>query len=180
MPNGVNAVAVGAVGAGLIFVWSGIKGTSITKTFQSLVQGQQPTSDSAHPIGTPQGSSGAGEAAQGPGVTLAKGGTAAQNQAIAKKLAASYGWDSGAQWDALVWVWDHESSWSNTAKNKSSGAYGIPQALPATKLPKAGRPAELGGTSDAGAQISWGLSYIKARYGDPVKTKAFWQSHHWY
>lgn len=172
----VNPVAVAAIAAGLIFIWSGIKGTSVLASTQSLIKGEQPEQTPVYPIDTPQGSSGG----QDSGVTLAKGGTVTKNQSIARMLAASYGWSSGPDWDALVWIWDHESGWSNTAENASSGAYGIPQALPPTKLPTAGRPPKLGGTSDAGAQISWGLQYIKGRYGSPTKAKAFWQSHHWY
>lgn len=170
----VNPVAVGAVGVGLIFIWSGMKGSSITKTFQSLLQGQKPAADNAHPIGTPSGSNSTENPQSG---TDAVGGTAAENQAIGKQLAASYGW-SGSEWDALVQLWDHESGWNNHAKNPSSGAYGIPQALPASKMPTAANPP----TSSASAQITWGLSYIKSRYGSPSKAWAAWQSRspHWY
>ena len=175
-PQGVNAVAVGAVAAGLLFVWSGIKGSSITKTFQSLIKGQQPTGATDYPIGTPQGGTGADTSPSGG--TNAVGGTVAQNQAIGRQLAAAYGWSTGAEWDALVQLWDHESGWSNTAKNPTSGAYGIPQALPAAKMGAAANPP----TSSASAQIAWGLSYIKSRYGSPSKAWAAWQSRspHWY
>lgn len=177
MPSGnVNPVAVGAVGVGLIFIWSGVKGSSVTKVFQSLIQGQRPDAGNDHPVGTPMGSGSSGGSSPSPGGTDAAGGTVAQNKAIGKQLAASYGWDSGAQWDALVWVWDHESGWNNKAKNPSSGAYGIPQALPASKMGADANPP----TSSASAQIKWGLSYIKSRYGSPVAAKAFWQSHNWY
>jgi hypothetical protein len=175
MPDsGVNPVAAGAVAVGLIFIWSGMKGSQLTKTFQSLVMGQQPTGDNAYPIGTPTSSD--STAGTPPGGTDAVGGTASENKAIGKQLAASYGWDSGAEWDALVWVWDHESNWNNKAKNPSSGAYGIPQALPASKMGATANPP----TSSASAQIKWGLSYIKSRYGSPSKAKAFWLAHHWY
>lgn len=175
----VNPIAIGSVAAGLIFVWAGIKGTSVLAAAQSLIQGKQPAADAqTNPIQAPADSSGSGGSSNAP--TSAKGGTVAQNQSIAKMLGSSYGWSSGAEWDALVWLWQHESNWSNTAENPSSGAYGIPQALPATKLPKAGRPPKLGGTSDTGAQVSWGLNYIKTRYGSPTKAKAFWLTHNWY
>lgn len=172
--QGVNPVAAGAVGVGLIFIWSGVKGSSITKVFQSLIQGTKPETGNDHPIGTPTG--GSSPSAPSTGGTDAVGGTKGQNQAIGKQLAASYGWDSGAEWDALVWVWDHESGWNNKAKNPSSGAYGIPQALPASKMGAEANPP----TSSASAQIKWGLAYIKKRYHSPVGAKAFWQSHHWY
>jgi SLT domain-containing protein len=106
----------------------------------------------------------------------AAGGTAAANQAIAKNLAAVYGWSSGAQWDALVKLWEKESSWNNRAVNKSSGATGIPQALPATKMPAAAQAP----TYNASSQIQWGLQYIKSRYGDPIHAWAHEQSAGWY
>jgi hypothetical protein len=172
--KGVNAVALGAVAAGLVFIWSGIKGNSIVKTFQSLIMGQKPSDANVYPISTPQGGSG-GETAPDGG-TDAVGGTPEQNKAIGKQLAAAYGWDSGAQWDALVKLWNRESGWNNKARNPSSGAYGIPQALPASKMGAAANPP----TSSASAQIKWGLSYIKSRYGSPTAAWAHETSAGWY
>lgn len=100
-----------------------------------------------------------------------------QNRNIGQSMAAAYGWGSGAQWLNLDALWNQESGWSNTAKNKSSGAYGIPQALPPTKLPFAGQEA---GGSSAAAQIAWGLNYIKGRYGNPIAAEAHEQSFGWY
>jgi Transglycosylase SLT domain len=104
----------------------------------------------------------------------------AQNQAIGKLLAAGYGWSTGIQWDDLVRLWDQESGWSNTAQNPQSGAYGIPQALPYTKMPKAAWPASAGGRSDPSSQVSWGLAYIKGRYGSPSAAWAHEQANNWY
>ena len=111
----------------------------------------------------------------------------APNQNIGKMLAASYGWSTGSQWDALVQLWDRESGWNNQVWNggstaatqpaTSSGAYGIPQALPYSKMPKAGWPPGYGGTADPTSQISWGLAYIKATYGDPVTANNFDATH---
>jgi len=100
---------------------------------------------------------------------------------IGKTKAAAMGW-TGAQWTALEKLWTNESGWNPKAKNPSSGAYGIPQALPHTKMPKAAWPESAGGQSDAGTQIQWGLNYIKSRYGSPVMALAFWnrQKPHWY
>ena len=176
----VNGIAAGACGAGLILMWSGIKGTSVLAAVQNVIQGKAPPTEQMYPIDTPTGSSGA--ASDTAGTTLAKGGTATQNQATAKLIAAKYGWSDGAEWSALVKLWQNESGWSNTADNPSSHAYGIPQALPASKMPQPARPPSKGGTSDAGAQISWGLDYIKTRYGSPSKALAAWNSRspHWY
>jgi hypothetical protein len=100
---------------------------------------------------------------------------------IGKQLAASMGW-TGEQWTALEKLWTGESGWNPRAENKSSGAYGIPQALPFSKMPKMAWPEKAGGSSDAATQIQWGLSYIKSRYGTPVMALHFWnaQSPHWY
>jgi hypothetical protein len=76
---------------------------------------------------------------------------------------------------ALDPLWQHESGWSTTAAN-SSGAYGIPQALPGSKMVTAGGDWR----TNVATQISWGLSYIKGRYGSPAAAWSYWQSHSWY
>lgn len=97
---------------------------------------------------------------------------------LGRQMAAAYGWGSGAEWKALDALWTQESGWNQYAKNPQSGAYGIAQALPPTKMPFA---AQQGGGSDAAAQIKWGLDYIKARYRDPVKAwGGYWQRGGWY
>jgi hypothetical protein len=73
-------------------------------------------------------------------------------------------------WPALLALWTRESNWNPAARNRSSGACGIPQALPCSKIPD---------MSPQG-QIQWGLQYIKGRYGNPSNAWSFWQSHHWY
>jgi cell wall-associated NlpC family hydrolase len=85
-------------------------------------------------------------------------------------------WDNQDEYQCLVWVWDHESGWRWNAENPTSGAYGIPQALPAKKLSEAGSDWH----ENAGTQITWGLNYIKSRYGSPCGAKTFWQQHNWY
>lgn len=96
----------------------------------------------------------------------------AQAQAYAAGAAAQYGW-TGAQWDALVWLWDHESGWRWWADNPWSDAYGIPQALPGSKM-------GTGWQDDGAVQINWGLGYIAQRYGSPLQAKAYWLQHNWY
>lgn len=105
---------------------------------------------------------------------------AAPNQNIGKLLAASYGWSTGQQWDDLVKLWDQESGWNNEAENPSSHAYGIPQALPWTKMPQPAWPPRAGGKADPHAQIAWGLAYIKGRYGSPSAAWAHEQANNWY
>lgn len=85
-------------------------------------------------------------------------------------------WNNGTQWEALEWIWTEESGWRYNAENPSSGAYGIPQALPADKMITAG----FDWHENATTQIKWGLKYISGRYGSPVGAKSFWLSHNWY
>ena len=114
--------------------------------------------------------------AGGPGGPGGVGGSVTGNQAMGQAMAAAMGW-TGNEWTALQMLWQRESGWSNTALNPRSGAYGIAQALPASKYPFAGQA--LGGSS-ARSQINWGLDYIRARYGDPVAAMAHETAQNWY
>jgi hypothetical protein len=100
--------------------------------------------------------------------------SAAENQAYAKKMNALKGW--GGCWSSLLTMWNHESGWNEHASNPGSGAYGIPQALPGSKMASAGPDWH----NNAMTQIAWGLAYVGSRYGDPCKAWGFWQAHHWY
>jgi hypothetical protein len=73
-------------------------------------------------------------------------------------------------------MWTKESNWRTTAENSGSGAYGIPQALPATKLAVFGSDWK----TNPKPQILWGLDYIKKRYKSPCGAWSFWQNHNWY
>jgi len=105
------------------------------------------------------------------------GGGSSANQKIGQTLALTRGW-AGPQWAALKNLWNGESGWNERALNKSSGAYGIPQALPASKMASAGSDWK----TNASTQIKWGLSYIASRYGNPVSAYSAWlsRSPHWY
>ena len=84
-------------------------------------------------------------------------------QAIARDMmAAKYGWGDD-QFGCLVSLWDKESGWNVNAYNASSGATGIPQALPGSKMASAGAD----WATNPATQISWGLSYIAGSYGTP-------------
>ncbi|MFG1854266.1 lytic transglycosylase domain-containing protein [Actinomadura geliboluensis] len=100
--------------------------------------------------------------------------SAGQNKAYGKKMNAMKGW--GRCWPSLLTLWNHESGWNERAVNPSSGAYGIPQALPGSKLASAGADWR----TSSPTQIAWGLGYIKARYKDPCGAWSFWQAHNWY
>jgi uncharacterized protein YabE (DUF348 family) len=95
-------------------------------------------------------------------------------QAIAKQLAAARGWGDD-QFSCLVTLWNHESGWNVHAANPS-GAYGIPQALPGSKMGSAGPDWQ----NNATTQIKWGLGYIAASYGTPCGAWSSWQAKGWY
>lgn len=101
--------------------------------------------------------------------------TVAQAQAYAAGAAAQRGW-TGNDWDFLVKLWTRESSWLWYAENASSGAYGIPQSLPADKMAAFGANYR----DDAAVQIDWGLWYIAQAYGSPSKAWQHSEQVGWY
>ncbi len=111
------------------------------------------------------------------GVQAAKGGPRAAQQIALSKM-ASHGWDPAIQLPCLVDLWNAESGWSWSAANPSSGAYGIPQALPGWKMASAGSD----WLTNPATQIEWGMGYIKSVYGSPCGAWSTWQtrSPHWY
>jgi hypothetical protein len=97
-------------------------------------------------------------------------------QAIARDLMSSmYGWGDD-QFGCLVDLWNKESGWNVYATNPSSGAYGIPQALPGDKMATAGADWQ----TSAATQIKWGLGYISGRYGTPCGAWSHSVSVGWY
>lgn len=96
-------------------------------------------------------------------------------QAIALELMPSYGMNP-ADFSCINRIWTQESGWNVHSANRSSGAYGIPQALPGSKMASAGPDWQ----NNATTQIKWGLGYIKGRYGTPCNALAFKLSHGWY
>ena len=103
-------------------------------------------------------------------------GTKAEYQAYAKNLCINtYGWTEN-DFNCLVKLWERESNWNPNAHNKSSGAHGIPQSLPASKMASEGDDYYTNGKT----QIRWGLKYIKNRYGTPSNAWAHSQQKGWY
>jgi hypothetical protein len=94
-------------------------------------------------------------------------------QQVAKQMLAAMGWAS--QWPAFNSIVMAESGWRVNAQN-ASGAYGIPQALPASKMASAGADWQTNGVT----QLRWMMGYLKARWGDPNGAWANEQSQHWY
>ncbi|RJL34147.1 transglycosylase SLT domain-containing protein [Bailinhaonella thermotolerans] len=97
------------------------------------------------------------------------------NKLIALRLVLRRDW-SMRQFRCLEKLWSRESGWNHRAVNRSSGAYGIPQALPASKMSRAGSDWR----TNPATQIRWGLSYVTKRYGTPCRAWAFFTAHNWY
>ncbi|NYD66281.1 hypothetical protein [Agromyces atrinae] len=97
-------------------------------------------------------------------------------QAIARDMmAANYGWGDD-QFGCLVALWNKESGWNVNAYNSSSGATGIPQALPGNKMASAGADWQ----TNPATQIAWGLGYIANRHGSPCGAWEHSESSGWY
>lgn len=96
-------------------------------------------------------------------------------QAYAQSAVQARGWPA-SEFDCLVALWSRESGWRVNAYNASSGAYGIPQSLPGSKMSAAGADWE----TNAGTQIEWGLGYIGGRYGTPCGAWAHSEDAGWY
>ena len=80
------------------------------------------------------------------------------------------------QFECLTLLWNAESGWNHKASNRSSGAYGIPQSLPGSKMASAGSDWR----TNPKTQIDWGLRYIENRYGDACGAWSHFKKRHWY
>lgn len=95
-------------------------------------------------------------------------------QAVGAQLVAARGWGTD-QYNCLVSLWNKESGWNVYASNPS-GAYGIPQALPGSKMSSVGADWQ----TNPATQITWGLNYIQGRYGNPCGAWAHSVANNWY
>ncbi|MFP1629218.1 lytic transglycosylase domain-containing protein [Streptomyces sp. 5K101] len=96
--------------------------------------------------------------------------TVAEVKAIARQMVPA------DQFQCFSNIVNHESSWNYRASNPSSGAYGLVQALPGSKMSSAGADWQ----TNPATQIKWGLSYMDGRYGSPCGAWSFWQANNWY
>ncbi|QYJ02656.1 lytic transglycosylase domain-containing protein [Nocardioides panacisoli] len=94
---------------------------------------------------------------------------------IARALMGDFGF-SASQFGCLDSLWQKESGWNPAARNPSSGAHGIPQALPGSKMASAGSD----WATNPRTQITWGLGYIQDRYGSPCAAWGHSQRVNWY
>jgi hypothetical protein len=99
----------------------------------------------------------------------------ADPRTLAKALMPLYGLAS-SEFSCVDNIWEHESHWNVHADNPYSSAYGIPQALPGSKMSSAGPDWQ----NSAETQIRWGLGYIRDRYGSACAAWSYKQSHGWY
>jgi ribosomal protein S28E/S33 len=90
-------------------------------------------------------------------------------------IAAKYHWNT-SQFSCLVSLWNRESHWRHTARNRNSGAYGIPQAMPGNKMSKFGADWK----TNPNTQIKWGVNYIEKRYNTPCGALSHSNSTGWY
>lgn len=96
--------------------------------------------------------------------------TVAEVKAIARQMVPA------DQFQCFSNIVDHESTWNYRAQNPSSGAYGLVQALPGSKMSSAGDDWQ----TNPATQIKWGLNYMNSRYDSPCGAWSFWQANHWY
>ena len=116
----------------------------------------------------------ASEPVAGAGSGGTSGTSASDAKAYASSQMSAWGWDAN-EYSCLVGLWDRESGWNYQASN-ASGAYGIPQALPGSKMASAGSD----WATNPATQIDWGLGYIKGRYGSPCAAWSHSESAGWY
>ncbi len=128
-----------------------------------------------HTATAPPSASASASASAQPAPSAAASVASGSPQQIARAMLASFGWSS-SQFSCLDPLWAHESGWSVTAYNAGSGAYGIPQALPGSRMASAGPNWQ----TNAATQIRWGLEYIKGTYGSPCAAWDHEQGTGWY
>lgn len=118
----------------------------------------------------------AAEKAAADAAALAAANTPDGAKRVAQQIAADeFGW-GGDQFSCLSSLWQKESGWNHQAYNDSSGATGIPQALPGSKMATAGADWQ----TNAATQIRWGLGYIERTYGSPCAAWGHSQAVNWY
>ncbi|MFJ2439287.1 MULTISPECIES: transglycosylase SLT domain-containing protein [unclassified Streptomyces] len=96
--------------------------------------------------------------------------TVAEVQALAQQIIPA------DQFQCFSNIVNHESTWNYQAQNPSSGAYGLVQALPGSKMSSVGADWQ----TNPATQIKWGLNYMNERYDSPCGAWSFWQANNWY
>lgn len=107
--------------------------------------------------------------------SLLSAGFKGEYQEYAYSFFDEYGWTKN-DFQCLIYLWERESNWNPDAHNGSSGAHGIPQSLPASKMASEGDDYY----TNAETQIRWGIKYIASRYGTPAEAWAHSEAYNWY
>lgn len=183
MTTKMDGPGIAAVTVGIIFVYGGIKGYSPVKAFENMMTGKNPNE------GQNSTSLVANTANTASGGVISSGGS---NKTILMNTAASFGW-TGSELTDLDLIEMAEAGYNATAKNSTSGAYGMGQSLGHhTGSPAANgvdeyagyglTPAQskLASMGDPSTQALWMCTYIKQKYGTPSKAWAHEQANHWY
>ncbi|WP_102192334.1 phospholipase [Microbacterium aurantiacum] len=148
-----------------------VAGTAALQAAFTAAQEQKAAADAAQAAAEQAAAEAAAQAA-----SLAATNTVDGAKATAQQMAANqYGWGAD-QFSCLESLWNKESGWNYQAYNDSSGATGIPQSLPGSKMASAGSDWE----TNAATQIAWGLGYISSVYGTPCGAWSHSQSTDWY
>lgn len=175
-PDSGAAIAAAAV--------SGSQAVAVLEQQRQQMIVMSAASHTMHLIGAPKvasqplrasGGTSGGSAAGTPAVAAVAPPNPGTAQNIAYNMLSSFGWSPSTYFSCLNNIWTRESNWEYNAEN-ASGAYGIPQALPGSKMATAGAD----WMTDPTTQIRWGLGYIQSRYGDPCSAWSFWQAHGYY
>jgi hypothetical protein len=188
----INGTALFITGVGGMFLYSGISNKSVLSVIQNVITGKSPAKATPNTADAAQtsGLAGIGSSAAQAAATVSGGSpfTAMQN------AAATHGWSTGAEWDAIFAIEDEEAGFNPKAKNPSSGAWGMAQSLGHNYAggPAANGVNEYGGQGLTAAQSQlaslgdptyqavWMMNYIASRYGDPIAAQAFHKASGWY
>jgi hypothetical protein len=173
IPNSHAAVVLEQERQQMILMDAASQTLSLVSTPKLATRPTPTPSPSPTPTPTPSAASGSG--GPSPVTVSMPAPDPGSAQSIAYNMLSSFGWSPSAQYGCLDDMWDRESGWRYNAEN-ASGAYGIPQALPGSKMASAGADWE----TNPATQIKWGLGYIQGRYGSPCAAWSFWQANGWY
>lgn len=171
MAEKINGMALGSMAAGTILIYSGITGRSALASLYSIVSGKNPKDVAKTLSISGQESATAGSSNSGGSA----GSSPSQYEQYAFSQFPKYGWGADQQ-APLISLWNRESGWNPKATNPSSGAYGIPQSLPANKMASSGADWQ----TNPATQINWGLQYIHSTYGSPAMAWAHETANGWY
>lgn len=200
----ISGLGVAYAAGGFVLFWSGFTGQKIGDVLKSALAGNQGALNQHVAMSPPligvnnntggSGSSGSGSSSgSGNLVSPFGSGSATDGQTALKQAAHVYGWDTGSEWTALSNVEMAEAGFNPQAKNPSSGALGLAQALGHGNSQTAGSlgnqyggyglsnaQAKLANSGDAYWQAVWMVNYIRSTYGDPIKAWSHEQANHWY